>query len=405
VARLPEGLQARDRGSTRQYRAVVTDRTRRISSGSFMRIASKWFDRQGEAVAWRDATLADLERNGHVEVSATISVEMACRRWLLEATTVGTGGRKKIQGSTARRYAKTIDNLIAPTIGSDLCTSMRSSTIRMWATTQAMQDGSDEVHRGLALLRQAFDMMVQLDEMGSNPALNVKMARKATTEGIDEDEAIVSVFLEPDQVRAILDAADQLADGGRGKGSGQRRKAWIRYRPMAYLLFGSGLRIGEVLALRWMDIDLEAGVVQVRGSINDEGRLTGPKTATSVRSLRLGAQVLEQLLELRSQRGVEVGAECFVFGGRTPLDRSNAANRMWAPLMEAAGVEGFSFHDCRHYHASALIAAGMPDVDVSSRLGHSNVGITRKIYVHCFKAHEARRETQAVELESTILGR
>jgi integrase len=218
-------------------------------------------------------------------------------------------------------------------------------------------------------------------------------------------------------VAHILRTADALALHGYAgevpehlnSGAGHiavRRKAWQRYRPMSYLLIGSGVRIGEALALQWKDIDFETGSIRVEKTVDGDGKVGPPKTRSSVRTIPLGATMMAMLGEMPGPHNLLH----YILGGAKPASRTNLRKRAWLVLMAAAGMLDeeddalWSFHDCRHFHASFLIASGMDAHQVSERLGHANVTTTQRIYVHLFKAQRGLRNVRAVELEGGLFG-
>ena len=158
--------------------------------------------------------------------------------------------------------------------------------------------------------------------------------------------------------------------------------------PLVALLVGAGLRVGECLALRWCDVNLDEGTVTVRHTLVEENgkppRLTDPKTAASRRRIDLpdGA-----LLVLRRHRGhvgggADPGALVFTNGSGGPHRRSNLLRRKWHPLLERAGVPRCGFHALRHYHATMLLGAGANPRAVAARLGHSRPSLVLDVYGH-----------------------
>ncbi len=153
------------------------------------------------------------------------------------------------------------------------------------------------------------------------------------------------------------------------------------------------MRQGELLALRWQDVDLEAGSVTVAHTLTRIGgvvTLAEPKTAKSRRSLSVPAPVMASLREHRRRQVAErlaVGETWrdlgFVFasGIGTPLEAHAVTHRLTRQLA-AAGLPRVSFHSLRHAAASYLLSAGVPLRVVQEVLGHSQFATTADIYAH-----------------------
>lgn len=154
-----------------------------------------------------------------------------------------------------------------------------------------------------------------------------------------------------------------------------------------------GLRQGEVLGLRWQDVDLDGGSLRVRKALQRiDGVLTlkEPKSEKSKRTLRLPPSLVSALRAHRDRQafdkaaaGVRWGESGLVFTTAigTPLDPRNVI-RSWHRLLDAHGIARRPFHTCRHTAASLLLAEGVPLKVVQEVLGHSLLSTTADIYAH-----------------------
>ena len=159
------------------------------------------------------------------------------------------------------------------------------------------------------------------------------------------------------------------------------------------LAVSSGMRRGELLGLRWSDVDLVAGTVAVRQTIEEtKAGLTfkGPKTARSRRVLPIGATTVAALKhhraaqdELRLGQGGDYQDADLVFclPDGSPWSPS-AFSLAFGRLLRKTTLPQIRFHDLRHTHASQLLAQGVHPKIVSERLGHANIGITLDCYSH-----------------------
>lgn len=149
------------------------------------------------------------------------------------------------------------------------------------------------------------------------------------------------------------------------------------------LCLNTGLRLGEVCALRWTDIDCNAQTLAVKQSVqrvtqNGKSKLLlqTPKSETSKRVIPLTAEILLILKSLKRTNSKE-----YVFGGSTPLEPRTMQYR-FVSILKKCGIRQRNFHILRHTFASRYIAAGADVKSLSEILGHTNVRITMQLYVH-----------------------
>ena len=175
----------------------------------------------------------------------------------------------------------------------------------------------------------------------------------------------------------------------------------------------TGLRRGEVLALRWMNVDLDGKLILVREALEEtraHGRqVKAPKTKAGKRDVSLPEIVIDALrdhrkrqLELRVALGLgKLGDDALVFpptlkgGYQSPRTFS----KDWAQVAASIGFAGLSFHGLRHAHASQLIDSGK--VDISKRLGHASPNITLKVYAYLFRKDDSKA---ADAINATLAG-
>jgi integrase len=172
-------------------------------------------------------------------------------------------------------------------------------------------------------------------------------------------------------------------------------------RSIAALIVLTGLRIGEMLALRWCDVDLIAETLRVRQTVY-EGHFDTPKTKRSRRVVPL-SPIAVQILSLQKQGNGTV--LIFSSATGTPLCRRNLLNRQFRPTAVRLGLKGFNWHWLRHATASLLDAAGAPLGTVQTLLGHTSSEVTREHYIHAVSSESrnavGRIEELAIGLEWT----
>jgi integrase len=150
-------------------------------------------------------------------------------------------------------------------------------------------------------------------------------------------------------------------------------------RSIATLLAMTGLRVGELLALRWQDIDFDKGFFSVKQTVY-EGHFDVPKSKRSKRTLPLGPVCAQILTSLRKP-GVSPSTLVFSTRNGSPLSRRNLLNRQLKPVCKALGLTGANWHWLRHAHATLLDSVGAPLGTVQALLGHSSSAITRETYI------------------------
>jgi integrase len=176
-----------------------------------------------------------------------------------------------------------------------------------------------------------------------------------------------------------------------------------RLRLPAMISLFTGMRLGEVLALRWGRIDLDKAIIQVREALEYTKahgiRLKQPKSNAGRRDISLPDVLLDALrdyrkaqLELRMRLGAgKLRHDALLFAdidGNPPSP--NALSAAWADFAEHIGAAEISFHVLRHTHAGQLIDAGVDIVTISRRLGHAKPDITLRIYAHLFRKDDRK---------------
>jgi len=150
-----------------------------------------------------------------------------------------------------------------------------------------------------------------------------------------------------------------------------------RLEALYVLAVTTGMRIGEMFGLRWSDVDLEAGTLQVRRIVAADGTVNAPKTASSRRTVRLSGLAIRALNKHpRSAEWV------FASTAGTPVGVCNFHKNSWRPLLTRAGLPHRRVHDLRHTAATLMLSRSVPVKVVSEMLGHADVSTTLSIYAH-----------------------
>lgn len=269
-----------------------------------------------------------------------------------------------------------IDGAIVPNIGSIPLTKLTPRDIdRLYVKLSTVggprvRYSPATVRRVHGILRRALGQGVRWGYISENPAANASPPR------VPRHELKPPA---PADVASLLEAANQSDQG---------------LATFVYLAASTGARRGEVLALRWSDVDLNRGVLSIeRGLILAGGEVLEQGTKThQARTVAIDAPTVRQLLahrerseELAREFGVRLAADAFIFsqepGGSVPL-RPDSVSRAFRRLCTQAGVKGVRLHDLRHYVATHLLGAGVDVRTVAGRLGHRDASTTLNVYSH-----------------------
>jgi integrase len=271
--------------------------------------------------------------------------------------------------STIRGYRSAIDAHLLAAFGSMAVEDVTMESIERWVAGFA---GSVRTRNKLLIqLHGILGRARKVYGLSGNAAAEVeKFPQKRSGE--------IEVF-SPEEVWALVRAADSEQDGA-------------VFLTAAF----TGLRMGELLALRWRDVDFPGSVVRVRASYY-LGRLTTPKSG-KVRSVPMAPDVASALAQL-GQRTDWVGDEDLVFCGATGsyLDGS-ALRRHYKAALGAAGLRPLRFHDLRHTFGTRMIAKA--DIRrVQEWMGHADVQTTMRYLHYAPRAEDARLVAEAFAVD------
>ena len=226
------------------------------------------------------------------------------------------------------------------------------------------------LHAVYRMLKTALNVAVKWQLLPRNPM-----------DGIDAPKVLrkeMKTFT-PEQAKAFLDASAQ---------------EHIKWQAFFALLLHTGVRPGELKALRWTDVDLDAKAITIQQNaqrIRGIGRVVGqPKTGGSRRRVALTVDVASLLKrhrtaqnEERLQLGPLWQDQNLVFASEVgTILEDKRIGEVFRRICERAGVPRIRLYDLRHSHASLLLALGVHPKVVAERLGHSNVNLTLNLYSH-----------------------
>jgi integrase len=308
-------------------------------------------------------------------------------RWLAHRDPGRVGGRvrTRLSPSTFEGYRLNLRRHVLPRLGDRALSSLRTEDVdRLIAELEAEGKAPGTVRNVIVPLRKMLADAVRQGLLLANPAARADLPPAQDFAGKEIAAAHIDAIR-----RALLELAplDPL-----------RHEPDLFFVCLFDVALGTGLRLGELRALRWADIDRERRLIRVERAYSRE-QLRKPKTESGVRSVPLFTSVEAAFRELAA-RAVERGRyapEELVFASTrgTPLQPSNFRQRVWDPALRLAGLieERYRFHDLRHTCVSRLVAAGADVKLVQAVAGHANPLITLKRYSHLLDA----RVTEAAE--------
>jgi integrase len=276
--------------------------------------------------------------------------------------------RTRLRDRTWRRYEGLLDRHVLPAIGSVPMAKLRPAHVQ--AVVDAMTAvglAPRTVVQGYRVLSSALRQAVRWQLLGSNPAAAASPPR-------------------PERARLSIPDADAVTRIIAASGSD-----W--FHVAVVLAASSGMRRGEVLGLRWQDVDLDGGLVRVSSalqSVGDELVLVDPKTSRARRPIELPDGTMAMLRRLRrdhAERRLLLGEAWHDLGvvvergdGR-PI-HPDVYSRRFSRLVQRLGLPAIRLHDLRHAYATRLLEAGVHPKVVADLLGHASSSFTMDTYSH-----------------------
>lgn len=310
------------------------------------------------------------------------------RSWL-------SGDAHGLSPKTAERYRQLAEQQIIPHLGAIQLQKLKPSQVQDWHGVIMRRGGKDG--RSLSALTVGH----------AHRVLHRALQRAVENETLPRN--VASVIRPPN-----VEAQEVEILGSNEIGIVLAKLEGHALYPIVALALTTGMRRGELLALRWEDIDLDGAKVRVERALEETAaglRFKAPKTRNGRRTISLPPSAVGALrahrlkqLELRVALGQgKLGAGALVFStiNGAPLSPDNLS-RDWRRVVAALDLRRGKFHALRHSHASALIASGLDVLTVSRRLGHGSPVVTLHTYAHLFaKTDEKAADAIEIALRTT----
>jgi integrase len=313
--------------------------------------------------------LVDVERDGYRKPDKLTFAQFA-QRWQDEYLP-GRG----LKLTTLDGYRQTLDRHLLPAFGRYQLTELeqKPELIDLYIATKIQAGLAPKtVTNQLLVLQVMLKRAVRWRLIRHNPVSDCDRPRAQQSE--------LNVLTETEIAR-LWTAYQQLENDATDS---EQREWWQLARTLTFVALGTGMRRGELLALRWRDVQLLDSHLQVREALV-KGRFTTPKSRAGRRRIELGPRTNQLLAEHWRESRYQADDElvfCHPLKG-TPLDPARLAREHLRPALQKAGItKPFRpFHDLRHTALTHDAAAGNPLAYIQMRAGHSQASITER-YIH-----------------------
>ncbi len=270
-----------------------------------------------------------------------------------------------LKATSVRYYGKQIERHLLPTFGEWRLKDITKEEVQRFLGQKRKQGLSgSSVHGIRTALGKVLQAAVDWNYLEENSARGIRLG--------DRTPVQERAYLLPDQLALLINSLSDPC------------------RTLAVIAALTGLRIGELLALRWKHVDFTHDAIRVRETVY-EGQFGSPKTKSSRRDVPMSQPVRKALL---AQRGVSAGTdgETLVFACRngSPLNPKNLLRRVLQPTCRELGLPVVGWHSFRHTHATLLGEVGESLRTAQAILGHSDLKTTLNVYTHAIPESQKR---------------
>ncbi len=329
-----------------------------------------------EAARWLSAALRDRDQ-GLPSISDRQTLAQFVTTWL---ETV----KPTVRLTTWKRYEELARLHIVPTLGKTSLAKIAPQQLQQLYARKLTEGLSPTtVHAVHVALHRILKDALRMGAVARNVCDLVTSPRKAAHQ---------VTALTPEQARTFLDAAHD---------------DWLY--ALYVLAMSSGMRESELLGLHWRDVDLSAGMLQVRTGLHrvrGQFHFTDPKSARSRRQVTLTARTIAALKDhRRRQNAARLGLGdawqdldlVFPLQDGSPMAGTHLLQSQFRPMLAHAKLPTSTrFHDLRHTAATMLLGEGIHPSIVASMLGHSTIAVTLDVYSHVTPTIQ-RGATEAME--------
>ncbi|MEE8431549.1 MAG: tyrosine-type recombinase/integrase [Candidatus Desulfatibia sp.] len=262
-----------------------------------------------------------------------------------------------LKESTMENYVSKLQLHIYPAIGKMKINEIRRGDLKMFFDSLLIKGINPKYVK--VPIQNIFNHAIEGEAIEINPLAGIKPEKS-------KPQATVNP-LKDNEVPLLLDEMKQLMNG--------------KYYPATLCLVRTGVRFGELTALSWADVDFENRLILVDKSRDKKNRVTTTKNNKG-RKVDVTPQLVETLRELKAKQWQEYAKTGEPMPDRIFNFSHTAYRKALKKCLKAAGLDYMRIHDLRHTYATVRLLRGHNISDVAFQLGHKNVSITYKYYVH-----------------------
>ncbi|MCY4580316.1 MAG: site-specific integrase [Chloroflexi bacterium] len=298
---------------------------------------------------------------GEYREPTTITVDEYLELWLRDYV------RPNLRPRTAEGYGTIIHKHVLPSLGQIRLADLSPRHIQSYYSALLDRLSAQTIKHHHTLLHRAFEIAITWELLDRNPTQRVRTPKPKPSP---------ARTLSTGEVRRLLAGARQTP-----------------YHVPIHLALYAGLRRGEILGLRWQDVDMDANTLSIHQTlmhVRGQGYIWGePKSEGSRRTIAVSPATILLLRSHRERMEAEYAARgitavleqvCALPNGR--LMKPDALSRACRRIACQCDIQGMRLHDLRHTHASLLLSEGTPIHIVQARLGHQSITTTVDIYGH-----------------------
>ncbi len=345
--------------------------------------------KQTDRVAYGKEAAKALELQLRRDIKAETARNLTVRQLYDEYTKVK---RYEVRENTMRTIRGRLELYVIPELGDFRLKDLNAAVLQRWKQKVEQSHNYKDSSKKISLImkqniygtfRAMLNYAVRMEYILKNPLLTVGNFKNPY-----EMQKEMS-FYTPEEFKRFIGAARRAAQRAE-KTSGTYEWNFYIFFSIA---FYTGLRKGEINALKWSDLD--GNILHVRRSIAQKldggDKETPPKNRTSIRDVQMPSPLIKAL-ETHRRRQEKIGgfSENFRVCGGVRCLRNTTLQKRNLQYAEEAGVKHIRIHDFRHSHASLLANSGINIQEIARRLGHANVEITWNIYSHLYPHEEER---------------